>query len=121
MNYPRERILKNWLGLRRGGKGVVEIVFLKRERGEYNVICVVFFLLMRIMGLDWFRCRSYLANKQACKSARMQECMIDIIMTRYRTTSFFKEKTSSEHSFAGCWLRWMVFEHIDEKMDEKGP
>lgn len=27
MNYPRERILKNWLGLRRGGKGVVEKFF----------------------------------------------------------------------------------------------
>lgn len=75
MNYPRERILKNWLGLRRGGKEVVEkFFFWERERGEYNVICVFVFLLMRIMGLDWFRCGSYLANKQACKSARMQEC-----------------------------------------------
>lgn len=27
MNYPRERILKNWLGLRRGGKEVVEKFF----------------------------------------------------------------------------------------------
>lgn len=89
MNYPRERILRNWLGLRRGGKGVVEIVFLKREREEYNVICVFVFLLMRIMGLDWFRCRSYLANKQACKSARMQECKIDITIIRHRTTSCF--------------------------------
>lgn len=39
MNYPRERILKNWLGLRRGGKEVVEIVFFfeKRER-EGNIM-----------------------------------------------------------------------------------
>lgn len=66
---------------------------------------------MRIMGLDWFRCGSYLANKQACKSARMQECSIDITVIRHRTTSFLKKKTSSEHSFAGSWLRWMVFEH----------
>lgn len=68
MNYPRERILKNWLGLRRGGKEVVEKFFFferEREREEYNVICVFVFLLMRIMGLDWFRCGSYLANKQA--------------------------------------------------------
>lgn len=46
MNYPRERILKNWLGLRRGGKEVVEKFFREREREreEYNVICVVFFI-----------------------------------------------------------------------------
>lgn len=55
MNCPRERILKNWLGLRRGGKEVVEIVFLKRERErerEGNIMWFVFlfFLLMRIMG-----------------------------------------------------------------------
>lgn len=110
MNYPRERILKNWLGLRRGGKEVVENFYWgERERGEYNVICVFVFLLMRIMGLDWFRCGSYLANKQACKSARMQECSIDFIMTRYRTTSSFKHLASI--LLRGCWLRWMVFEH----------
>lgn len=57
---------------------------------------------MRIMGLDWFRCGSYLANKQACKSARMQECSIDITIIRHRTPFFQKKKkTSSEHSFAG--------------------
>lgn len=83
------------------------------------MICVFVFLLMRIMGLDWFRCGSYLANKQACKSARMQECMIDIIIDRYRTTSSFKHLASI--LLRGGWLRWMVFEHIDEKMDEKGP
>lgn len=46
------------------------------------MICVFVFLLMRIMGWDWFRCGSYLANKQACKSARMLECSIDIIIDR---------------------------------------
>lgn len=58
------------------------------------MICVFVFLLMRIMGSDWFRCGSYLANKQACKSARMQECSIDIIMTRHRTTSSLKHLAS---------------------------
>lgn len=53
------------------------------------MICVFVFLLMRIMGLNCFRWGSYLANKQACKSARMQECMIDITIIRRRTTSFF--------------------------------
>lgn len=53
MNYPRERILKNWLGLRRGGKEVVEIVFLKteRERGEYNVIFVFVFFINENYGI----------------------------------------------------------------------
>lgn len=52
MNCPRERILKNWLGLRRGGKEVVEkFFFLKRERGEYNVICVSFFFINENHGI----------------------------------------------------------------------
>lgn len=78
---------------------------------------------MRIMGLDWFRCRSYLlANKQACKSARMQECSIDITVIRHRTTSFVRKKKHLASILSrGCWLRWMVFEHIDEKMDERVP
>lgn len=38
MNYPRERILKNWLGLRRGGKEVVEKFFFWEREREGNIM-----------------------------------------------------------------------------------
>lgn len=56
------------------------------------MICVFVFSINENHGLDWFRCGSYLANKQACKSARMQECSIDITIIRHRTTSFEEKK-----------------------------